>query len=183
MKHGYARVSSDDQTAALQRNALTAAGCTRIYEEIASGGKRDRPILAQMLSEMSKGDVLCVWKLDRLSRSLRDLLDVLEGLQVRGIGFLSVTESIDTTTAAGRLMMQMVGAFAEFERSVIRERTNAGLAAARKEGRIGGRRHKLSRAQLEIVYDWHRSGVAAEEIARSFLVHPATIRRALRRAA
>jgi DNA invertase Pin-like site-specific DNA recombinase len=183
MRYGYCRISCDDQTAALQRNALTAAGCTRIYEEIASGGKRDRPILAQMLSEMSKGDVLCVWKLDRLSRSLRDLLDVLAGLETRGIGFLSVTENIDTTTAAGRLMMQMVGAFAEFERSVIRERTCAGLAAARKEGRIGGRRHKLCAVQVQAVRDWANQGIPAEEIARSFLVHPSTVRRALRRAA
>ena len=120
--------------------ALKTAGCERIYREKASGGRWDRPELQRLLDQLRKGDVLVVWKLDRLSRSLRDVLTIMERLKEAGAGFRSITEAIDTTTPAGRMMMQMVGAFGEFERAMLRERTKAGLDAAREEGRIGGRR-------------------------------------------
>jgi hypothetical protein len=127
---GYARVSKgDDQSNALQANALRAAGCRRIFEEAASGGRWDRPELHRMLDQLRKDDVVVVWKLDRLSRSLKDVLHIMERIGDAGAGFRSITENIDTTTAAGRMMMQMIGSFAEFERAMIRERTSAGLAA------------------------------------------------------
>ncbi|HYZ23233.1 MAG TPA: recombinase family protein [Rhodopila sp.] len=145
---GYARVSKgDEQTNALQTKALRAAGCTRIFEEAASGGRWDRPELHRLLDHLRDGDTLVVWKLDRLSRSLKDVLHIMEQVAEAGAGFRSLTENIDTTTPAGRMMMQMVGAFAEFERAMIRERTSAGLAAARAAGRIGGRRKKLDAAK------------------------------------
>src|SRR5213594_2388085 len=128
---GYARVSTDDQDTAAQVAALKKAGCERIYREKASGGRWDRPELHRLLDQLRKGDVLVVWKLDRLSRSLRDVLTIMERLGESGAGFRSLTEAIDTTTPAGRMMMQMVGAFAEFERAMLKERTKAGLDAAR----------------------------------------------------
>ena len=127
--------------------ALRAAGCRRIFEEAASGGRWDRPELHRLLDQLREGDVVVVWKLDRLSRSLKDVLHIMERIGDAGAGFRSITEAIDTTTPAGRMMMQMVGSFAEFERAMIRERTSAGLAAARAEGRIGGRRKKLDAGQ------------------------------------
>ena len=175
---GYARVSTDEQDTAAQRRALQAAGCERIYEERASGGRWDRPQLHKLLEQLRTGDVLVVWKLDRLSRSLKDLLHLMEKIQEAGAGFRSLTEAIDTTTPAGRMMMQMVGAFAEFERAMIRERTNAGLAAARSEGRVGGRPRKLSSRQREEAREMVTSGrKSAAEAARIFDVHPSTISR------
>ena len=145
---GYARVSKgDEQNNALQTKALRAAGCRRLFEEAASGGRWDRPELHRLLDHLREGDTVVVWKLDRLSRSLKDVLHIMERIGNAGAGFRSITENIDTTTPAGRMMMQMVGAFAEFERAMIRERTSAGLAAARAEGRIGGRRKKLDATQ------------------------------------
>src|ERR1700680_4898016 len=134
MQIGYARVSTDDQDTATQVAALKSAGCERIYREKASGGRWDRPELHKLLNQLRKGDVLVVWKLDRLSRSLRDVLTIMERVQEQKAGFRSLTEAVDTTTPAGRMMMQMVGAFAEFERAMLKERTYAGLEAARKEG-------------------------------------------------
>jgi DNA invertase Pin-like site-specific DNA recombinase len=148
---GYARVSKDDQETAAQVNALKAVGCERIYREKASGGRWDRPELHRLLDNLRKGDVLVVWKLDRLSRSLRDVLTIMERLGDAKAGFRSLTEAIDTTTPAGRMMVQMVGAFAEFERAMLRERTKAGLDSARREGRIGGRRPKLTLTQQKEV--------------------------------
>ena len=137
---GYARVSTSEQDIAVQVAALKTAGCERIFSEAASGGRWDRPELHRLLDHLRKDDVLVVWKLDRLSRSLRDLLVLMERVAEARAGFRSLTEAIDTTTPAGRMMMQMVGAFAEFERAMLRERTKAGLDAARQEGRIGGDR-------------------------------------------
>ena len=151
---GYARVSTDDQDTAAQVAALKAAGCERIYREKASGGRWDRPELHRLLDQLRKGDVLVVWKLDRLSRSLRDVLTIMERLGEAGAGFRSLTEAIDTTTPAGRMMMQMVGAFAEFERAMLRERTKAGLDSARRDGRIGGRRPKLTPQQQAEIRRW-----------------------------
>src|ERR1700751_2360712 len=144
---GYARVSTSEQETAAQVTALKAAGCERIYREKASGGRWDRPELHRLLDNLREGDVLVVWKLDRLSRSLRDVLTIMERLGEAKAVSRSLTEAIDTTTPAGRMMMQMVGAFAEFERAMLRERTKAGLDAARREGRIGGRPPKLSSQQ------------------------------------
>ncbi len=140
---GYARVSTNDQDTTAQASALKAAGCERIFREKATGGRWDRPELQRLLDHLRKGDVLVVWKLDRLSRSLRDVLTIMERIQEANAGFRSLTEAIDTTTPAGRMMMQMVGSFAEFERAMLRERTRAGLESARGEGRVGGRRPKL----------------------------------------
>ena len=180
---GYARVSSSEQETAAQVTALKAAGCERIYREKASGGRWDRPELQRLLDQLRKGDVLVVWKLDRLSRSLRDVLVIMERLAEAKAGFRSLTEAIDTTSPAGRMMMQMVRSFAEFERAMLRERTKIGLETARREGRIGGRPPKLTREQqTEIVRMVSRGRKTAADAARLFDVHPATISRLLSRA-
>lgn len=181
---GYARVSrQQDQDTATQVQALTQAGVERIYQEHASGGRWDRPELHRLLDQLRAGDVVVVWKLDRLSRSLKDLLHLLDQLSARGAGFQSLTERIDTTTPAGRMLLQMVGAFAEFEREMIRERTRAGLEAARQQGRVGGRRPKLSSRQREELVRGVREGrYSMAEAARLFGVHPATVSRLMAQA-
>jgi DNA invertase Pin-like site-specific DNA recombinase len=146
---GYARVSTVDQNLALQRDALTEAGCQKIFTEQMSGAVTDRPALHDALEFARSGDTLIVWKLDRLARSMKQLIETVENLRVRGIGFRSLTEALDTTTAQGRLVFHMFGALAEFERSLIRERTQAGLAAARRAGRTGGRPPKLTDDDIE----------------------------------
>jgi len=137
--HGYARVSTTSQDASLQHDALTAAGCARLWTDVASGSRDDRPQLTQLLERLLPGDTLVVWRLDRLGRSLPHLLVTVNELEGRGVGFRSLTESIDTTTAGGRLVFSIFGALADFERQLIRERTIAGLEAARARGRVGGR--------------------------------------------
>jgi DNA invertase Pin-like site-specific DNA recombinase len=176
---GYARVSKgDDQSNALQAKALKAAGCQRVFEEAASGGRWDRPVLHDMLRQLRDGDVVVVWKLDRLSRSLKDLLHLMERIKEADAGFRSLTESIDTTTPAGRMMMQMVGSFAEFERAMIRERTSAGLALARAEGRVGGRRRKLTEHQRSEIAESVIAGrKSAAEMARLYKVSQPTVSR------
>jgi DNA invertase Pin-like site-specific DNA recombinase len=146
MKIGYARVSTQDQSLALQRDALRQAGCRQIYEEVISGARVERPVLQQLLTHVRAGDVLLIWKLDRLGRSLKHLLEVVTDLEHRGIGFKSLQENIDTTTSSGKLVFHLFGALAEFERDLIRDRTQAGLAAARARGRVGGRPAGLSPA-------------------------------------
>ena len=136
---GYARVSTHDQTLALQRDALTGAGCERIFADTASGARADRPGLEDAVAFARTGDTLVVWKLDRLGRSLPHLLETVARLQEHGVGFRSLTEQLDTTTSGGKLVFHVFAALAEFERDVIRERTRAGLAAARARGRKGGR--------------------------------------------
>ena len=163
-----------------QVNALKSAGVEKIFEERASGGRWDRPELHRMLDQIRQSDVVVVWKLDRLSRSLKDLLHIMETIQSVGAGFKSLTEHIDTTTPAGRMLMQMVGSFAEFERAMIRERTRAGLETARAQGRIGGRKPKLKKQQKSEIIEMVNSGrKTASEAARIFNVHPATISRLL----
>jgi DNA invertase Pin-like site-specific DNA recombinase len=132
---GYARVSTTDQHPQLQVDALQAAGCYRVFTETASGAHTDRPVLEQLLDQLRPGDTLVVWKLDRLGRSLRHLVDTVTGLADHGIGFRSLQEAIDTTTPGGKLVLHVFAALAEFERDLIRERTSAGLAAARARGR------------------------------------------------
>jgi len=148
---GYARVSTTDQTLALQQDALTKAGCERIFTDTASGGQTDRPGLTEALSHLRTGDTLVVWKLDRLGRSLKDLIARITQLQNQDIGFKSLTEQIDTTTSGGKLIFHVFGALAEFERDLIRERTQAGLTAARARGRQGGRRKTLTPKQIALV--------------------------------
>jgi DNA invertase Pin-like site-specific DNA recombinase len=178
---GYARVSKGEvQDTRMQETALRTAGVERIFTERASGGRWDRPQLHRLLDQLRPGDVVVVWKLDRLSRSLKDLLHLMEQIADAGAGFRSVTEAIDTTTPAGRMLMQMVGSFAEFERAMIRERTQAGLAAARACGRIGGRRPKLHASQQTEIVAMVTSGRKTQaDAARLFNVHPATVSRLL----
>src|SRR5258708_789065 len=173
---GYARVSKgDEQNNALQTKALKAAGCRRLFEETASGGRWDRPELHRVLDQLREGDTVVVWKLDRLSRSLKDVLHVMDRIASAGAGFRSITENIDTTTPADRMMMQMVGAFAEFERAMIRERTSAGLAVARAEGRIGGRRQKLeARKRPEIAESILSGRKSGADMARLYNVSQPT---------
>ena len=146
---GYARVSARDQTVALQLDALAAAGCERVFEETASGAQRDRPQLAAALDTMRPGDTLVVWKLDRLARSTKQLIETVEGLARQGVGFRCLTQDIDTTTAGGRLVFTIFSAIAEFERVIIRERTRAGLDAACARGRRGGRPPALKPRDLK----------------------------------
>jgi DNA invertase Pin-like site-specific DNA recombinase len=156
---GYARISTaDTQSTLSQRRTLEGAGCERIFEETGSGARSDRPELLQMLEGLRPGDVLVVYKIDRLSRSLKDMLLLLERVEAAGAGFRSLTESIDTTTPAGRMMLQLLGVFAEFERAMIRERTLAGLAAARAAGRVGGTPRKLTAEQRADIVDQVISG-------------------------
>jgi DNA invertase Pin-like site-specific DNA recombinase len=146
---GYARVSTVDQNLALQRDALTEAKCEHIFTELLSGAVTERPELMAALKFARSGDTLVVWKLDRLARSVKQLIETVEKLRSRKIGFRSLTEAIDTTTPQGRLVFHMFSALAEFERSLIRERTQAGLAAARRIGRTGGRPPKLTADDIE----------------------------------
>ena len=178
MAVGYARVSTQEQDLALQLDALQAAGCARIYTEKASGAQRDRPQLHAALDYMRPDDTLVVWKLDRLARSLRQLLDTVEALHRRQIGLRSLTEAIDTSTPGGTLVFHLFGALAEFERAIIRERTRAGLAAARARGRTGGRPSALSPADKiaarALLKD---SAITVEEVAHRLRVSPATLYR------
>ena len=156
---GYARVSKiDQQDTRAQVKSLKEAGCKRIYEESASGGRWDRPQLHRTLDQFREGDVLVVWKLDRLSRSLKDMLHILEKLTEAGAGFRSLTENVDSTVPAGKLLLSMLGAFAEFERSMVRERTRMGLQAARERGRVGGRKPKIKPNQRAEILRMVNSG-------------------------
>ena len=180
MRIGYTRDSTQEQATQAQILALKKAGCEKIFQEKASGGRWDRPELHRLLDQLRKGDVVVVWKLDRLSRSLKELLLTLEKIEEAQADFQSLTEAIDTTTPGGRLMMQIVGSFAEFERAMLRERTRSGLNAARKEGRIGGRRPKLTSQQQQEIVSLITSGQkTAADSARLFKVHPSTISRLL----
>lgn len=180
---GYARVSTNDQETTAQVTALKAAGCERIFREKASGGRWNRPELHKILDQLRKDDVLVVWKLDRLSRSLRDVLTIMEKLAEERAGFRSLTEAIDTTTPAGRMMLQMLGAFAEFEKAMLHERTKAGIESAREEGRIGGRPPKLTASQRQEILLLVKEGTkTATAAARLFQVHPATVSRLLSQA-
>jgi len=164
---GYARVSTRDQDPAYQRAQLEQAGCERVYIETASGAQRDRPQLSEALQYAREGDVLVLPRLDRLARSLRQLLETVEDLNSRGIGLRSLAESIDTTTAGGRLVMQVFGALAEFERELIRERTAAGLDHARSQGRVGGRPRVMDAKAIEQARTLlHHSNLPVTEIAQ-----------------
>ena len=162
---GYIRVSTNDQNTDLQRNALNCAGCELIFEDKISGTKSDRPGLKKLLRTLSAGDTLVVWKLDRLGRSMRHLVVLVEELRERGINFRSLTDSIDTSTPMGRFFFHVMGALAEMERELIVERTKAGLEAARAQGRIGGRRPKLTPEQWAQAGRLITSGVPRQKVA------------------
>ncbi|MCE2892645.1 MAG: recombinase family protein [Aquidulcibacter sp.] len=180
---GYARVSkTETQDTTAQVDALKASGCERIFHEAASGGRWDRPELTAMIDHLRSGDVVVVWKLDRLSRCLKDLLGILEKIEKAGAGFRSLTEAIDTSGAAGRMMMQMLGSFAEFERAMVKERTNEGLKAARVRGNAGGRKRKLSPTQQREIMEMLAAGRSAADLARLFRVHRSTISRMIAQA-
>lgn len=180
---GYARVSTQDQNSQLQLDALSAAGCEQVFHEAATGTLRERPELAACLRTLRKGDALVVWKLDRLARSLKDLVEIIHDLHQRGVGFRSMTESIDTTSSGGRLVFHIFGALAEFEHALIRERTIAGLAAARARGRKGGRKPLLSPADVRKAAAMLADpNITKTEIAKHFGVSRVTLNAALNRA-
>jgi len=175
MKIGYARVSTNDQDTQLQLDALNSVGCNRIYEEKQSGAKRDRPELQQCLKSLREGDILIVWKLDRLGRSLQHLIDVVTDLENRQIGFQSLTENIDTTSPTGKLIFHIFGSLAEFERGLIRERVKAGLDAAKKKGKKFGRPAALNEKDKDMALAMLNGGATKIDIARHFNVTRQTI--------
>lgn len=179
---GYARVSTQDQSLELQLDALRIAGCEQIFSEKITGKTRERPELTTCLKILRKEDVLVVWKLDRLARSLKDLVELINELESRQIGFRSLTEAIDTTTAGGRLVFHIFGALAEFEHNLIRERTIAGLAAARARGRKGGRKPSMSTADTRKAAAMLKDDkITKKEVAEHFGVSRLTLNKSLAR--
>src|SRR5215213_5450969 len=177
MQIGYARVSTDDQNLDLQRDALEKAGCERIFTDRVTGTKAERKGLTEALSHLRSGDTLIVWRLDRLGRSLRHLIDTVTDLQERGIGFKSLQESIDTTTSGGKLVFHIFGALAEFEREIIKERTLAGLQAARARGRRGGPKRKLTDEQMQMAKTLYDTRMPVDEICKTLSISRATFYR------
>lgn len=173
---GYARVSTDDQHLDLQRDALQKAGCERVFEDTASGAKAERVGLATLMAVLRAGDTVVIWRLDRLGRSLKDLIALVEQLDAAGVGLRSVQENIDTVSIGGRLVFHVFGALAEFERNLIRERTRAGLTAARARGRQGGRQKRLDPAKHAVALRlYHERQHTVEEICRMMGVGRSTL--------
>ena len=172
---GYARVSTNDQDTQLQIDALTVSGCERIYQEKQSGAKQDRPELQQCLKSLRAEDILIVWKLDRLGRSLHHLIEVIKDLENRQIGFQSLTENIDTTNPTGKLIFHVFGSLAEFERGLIRERVKAGLAVAKNKGTKFGRPEALNDKDKDMALAMFNGGATKIAIARHFKVTRQTI--------
>jgi len=177
MKIGYARVSTEDQTVQAQVDALEAAGCDRIFTEVASGAKKDRPILNDAIQFLRDGDVLVCYKLDRVARSLPHLIAIMDSLNERNIGFQSLTEDINTTTPSGKLIFHIFGAISEFERDLIKERTMSGLAAARRRGRIGGRPKAMTDQKKIAAIKLLSSGTPAKDVAETIGVSLPTLYR------
>lgn len=180
---GYARVSTEEQNLDLQLDALNAAGCERIYKDKVSGAKADRPELNLLLQHVRPGDVVVIWKLDRLGRSLSHLISTVSEFEKRGVGFKSLQDNFDSTTPTGKLTFHMIGAFAEFERDLGRSRTLAGLASARARGRVGGRPSGLSPEQnrrAEIVVRLYKAGDSIASIQRDMQISSQTVYRWLR---
>ena len=178
MKIGYARISTQDQNLDLQKDALEKAGCEKFFQDVASGVKDERKGLLEAIEFARRGDTLVVWKLDRLGRSLKHLIETINKLHSKGVGFASLQESIDTTTSGGKLVFHVFGALAEFERELIRERTNAGLQAARARGKQGGRPRKLTAKQIEIAATLMRDpAVSIDSICRTLNVSRPTLYR------
>lgn len=175
MQIGYARISTHDQNLALQNDALAAAGCEKIFTDVASGAATERAGLADALTHLRSGDVLVVWRLDRLGRSLKHLIETVTALQSRAVGFRSLTEGIETETSGGRLVFHLFACLSEFERSVIQERTRAGLAAARARGRRGGRPAVLDADEIALAQRMHADPAnSAADICRALDVSRAT---------
>lgn len=173
---GYARISTDTQSLDLQLDTLKQAGCEKLITDTASGRLADRPGLEQLNQILRDGDVLVVWRLDRLGRSLKHLIELVTELESRGVGFRSLTESIDTTSPGGKLVFHMFGALAEFERSIIVERTRAGLEAARARGRLGGRKRALSKAQRQLVVELYlEKKRSVKDLCESFGISKPTL--------
>ena len=177
---GYARVSTTDQNALMQHDALTAAGCDRIFTDTSSGAVASRPELNKLMDQIRPGDTLVVWRLDRLGRSMKDLIEWMESLGERGIDFRSLQESIDTTTSGGKLTFHLFASMAQFERDLISERTKAGLEAARARGRVGGRKPSLSKEKAQTALRLYEAKeLTVQEIAEVLGVSRSTIYRAL----
>ncbi|MBU2752407.1 recombinase family protein [Acidithiobacillus thiooxidans] len=177
---GYARVSTAEQDTALQTDALQKAGCERIFTDTASGAKTDRPGLAEALAYLREMDVLVVWRLDRLGRSLAHLIETIGALEARGVGFRSLTENIDTTTPGGRLIFHVFGALGQFERDLIRERTRAGLSAAAARGRKGGRKLVVTADKLQRAREHLANGLNVREAAARLKVGKTALYAALK---
>ncbi len=174
---GYARVSTEDQNLGLQQDALQKAGCAAVYSDKASGGHMSRPGLEQALALLGRGDCLIVWKLDRLGRSVKHLVEIAARFKEQGVDLRSLSDGIDTSTATGRFFFHVMSAFAEMERELIRERTNAGLAAARKRGRTGGRPKAMTASKLEAGRRLLDAGMPVGDVARSLSVSVPTVYR------
>ncbi len=173
---GYARVSTDDQNLDLQRDALQAAGCERVFEDMVSGARAERTGLAPLMSMLRAGDTVVIWRLDRLGRSLKNLIELVERLEAAKVGLRSLQENIDTTSSGGKLVFHLFGALAEFERNLIRERTQAGLLAARARGRMGGRPKRLDPAKLALALKLHRErNHTVEEICKMMGISKSTL--------
>ncbi len=172
---GYTRISTTDQSSDLQTDALRAAGCSKIFSDQMSGARHDRPGLQQALDYVRDGDTLVVWRLDRLGRSLSHLISVVEQLQRRGVELKSLTEQIDTNTSSGKLVYSILARLADYERSLIRERVNAGLEAARKRGRIGGRRKVIDAAKARSIRAMRAQKITTSEILESAQISRATL--------
>lgn len=177
MKVGYGRVSTDQQSARSQQDVLEQAGCDRMFVETASGAGSDRPVLKEALEFMREGDTFVVVRLDRAARSLSHLISLLSDLDQRGISFHSINENIDTSSAGGRLVFNIFGSIAEFERDLIRERTHAGLAAARKRGRVGGRPRAMTEEKRHAALKLLDAGTAAKDVAAAIGVSLPTLYR------
>ena len=174
---GYARVSTQDQSLELQRQALTKAGCQKIFEDQTSGTRLERPGLTKLRDILRQGDVLVVWKLDRLGRSVKQLVDLTSELHQQGIEFKSLTDSIDTSTPSGRFFFHVMASLAEMERELIVERTRAGLEVARQLGRRGGRKPKMTSSKIESAKKLLASGVPPKDVARNLGVSVPTLYR------
>ena len=181
MNVGYMRISSADQSLNLQKDELNKAGCDRIFEDVASGSKSDRQGLRDAIEFCRSGDVLVCWKLDRVGRSLKDLIETINTLKERGVGFRCLTQQLDTTTAGGMLVFQIFGAMAEFERSLIQERTQAGLQAARARGRLGGRPKVDNTKRAEVALSLYKDGkTPISQICETLKISRATLYRDLK---
>ncbi len=177
MRIGYARVSTDEQSLDLQLDALKKAGCKRLFTDKASATKADRPGLAEALSHLRGGDVLVIWKLDRLGRTVKGLVDFVADLQGRGVQFRSLTDDIDTTTPAGRFFFHVMASLAQMERELLAERTRAGLAAARRRGRRGGRKRRMTPGKVESARKLLKGGMSPRDVAQNLGVSIPTLYR------
>jgi DNA invertase Pin-like site-specific DNA recombinase len=174
---GYARVSTQDQNLGLQRNALTDSGCEKVYEDKISGTRAERPGLSKALEMLREGDILVVWKLDRLGRSVKHLVDLVSALAAKGVNFKSLTDSIDTRTSSGRFFFHVMASLAEMERELMVERTQAGLKAARQQGRTGGRRRQMTDSKISAAKSLLANGVLPRDVAKNLGVSIPTLYR------